>query len=288
VEGYTPAPGSELQVDFRTASPDYFRTMQIPLVAGCFFSGADRIGTQPVAIIDEKFAKRFWPHESPLGKHLWFNPKTPMTISGVVKVVKQYALDDEGKIAVYFPLSQQPYQAMYLVMRTSSDPAGIARPVTDVVRAIEPSAVVTEVQTLQDLLYHSLARRRFAATMLFAFAAFALLLAMIGVYGVLSYLVSQNRQEIGMRIALGATPTHVLGLVVRYGMGVAAIGIGFGLIGAFSLTRLMSSLLFGITPTDPLTFASVLFVLVAVALAATILPAWRATRVDPMIALRQE
>ena len=288
VEGYTPPPGSELQVDSRTASPDYFRTMQIPLVAGRFFSNGDRIGTQPVALIDEKFAKRFWPHESPLGKHLWFNPKTPMTIAGVVKVVKQYALDDEGKIAVYFPQAQVPDQAMYLVVRTSYDPAGMVRPVTDVVHGIEPSAVVTEIQTMQDRLYHSLARRRFAATMLFAFAAFALLLGMIGVYGVLSYLVSQNRQEIGMRIALGATPTHVLALVVRYGMGLSAIGIGFGLVGAFFLTRLMSSLLFGITPTDPLTFGVVLFVLASVAFAATILPAWRATRVDPMIALRQE
>jgi hypothetical protein len=139
VEGYTPPSGSELQVDSRTASPDYFRTMQIPLVAGRFFSAGDRIGTQPVAIIDEKFAKRFWPHESPLGKHLWFDPKTPMTIAGVVKAVKQYTLDDEGKIAVYVPQAQRPDQAMYLVVRTSSDPADIARPVTDVVHAMEPA-----------------------------------------------------------------------------------------------------------------------------------------------------
>jgi predicted permease len=288
VEGYTPPPGQELEVDIRGASSDYFRAMEIPLVSGRFFSDDDRNGTQPVAIIDEKFAQRFWPHDSAVGKRVWFNPKKPIVIAGVVKVVKQYGLDNEGKIAVYFPHSQNTDQQMYLVVRTSSDPAMIARPVVEVIRAIDPNVVVSEIQTMRELLYHSLARQRFATSMLFAFAAFALLLATVGVYGVLAYLVSQNRREIGIRVALGANPGNVVGLIVRYGMGLAAIGILFGLVGAILLTRVMTSLLFGVTPTDPLTFGAVVVILGVVAFGATTLPAWRATRVDPMVALRQE
>ncbi len=288
VEGYNPPPGQELQVDIRSASADYFRAMQIALIKGRFFSELDRSASQKLAIIDEKFAQRFWPNADPVGKHLWFDPKKPFTIAGVVKVVKQYGLDNDGKIAVYFPDTQGGNQQMYLVLRTSSEPASLARPVVSEVHALDPNVVVSEIQTMQELLYRSLARQRFAAVMLFAFAAFALLLATVGVYGVLAYLVSQNRREIGIRIALGANAANVLGLVVRYGMGLAAIGIAVGFLGATLLTRVMAALLFGITPTDPLTFGAVLFILGAAALMATIVPAWRATGVDPMVALREE
>jgi predicted permease len=262
--------------------------MQIALIRGRFFSELDRGASRKVAIIDEKFAQRFWPNSDPLGKHLWFDPKKPFTIAGVVKVVKQYGLDNDGKIAVYFPDTQGGNQQMYLVLRTSSEPASLARPVVSEVHALDPNVVVSEIQTMQELLYRSLARQRFAAVMLFAFAAFALLLATVGVYGVLAYLVSQNRREIGIRIALGANAANVLGLVVRYGMGLAAIGMAAGFLGAMLLTRVMAALLFGITPTDPLTFGTVLFILGAAALVATIAPAWRATGVDPMVALREE
>ncbi len=288
VEGYTPPPGQELQVDIRSASSRYFQTMQIALLKGRFFSDTDGKDTQKIAIIDEKFAQRFWPHDNPVGKHLSFDSKNTFAIAGVVKVVKQYGLDDEGKIAVYFPATQNAYRHMYLVLRTSADPSNLARPVLAEVHALDPTVAVSDVQTMQQLLYHSLARQRFATSMLFAFAAFALLLSTVGVYGVLSYLVSQNRRELGIRIALGANPSNVLALVVRYGMGLAAIGITAGLVGAMLLTRLMTSLLFGIQPTDPLTFGAVLAVLSIAALAATIIPAWRATAVDPMVALRQE
>ena len=288
VQDYNPPPGQELQVDIRTASSDYFRAMQIPLVEGRFFSDSDRIGSQKVAIIDENFSRRFWPHANPIGKQLWFDPKTPFTIAGVVKAVKQYGLDNEGKIAVYFPDVQSGNQQMYLVLRTSGDPAILARPAVDEVHALDPNVVISEIQTMQELLYHSLARQRFATSMLFAFAALALLLSLIGVYGVLAYLVSQNRREIGIRIALGANRAAVLNLVIRYGMTLTAIGITVGLFAAFLLTRLMATLLFGVTSTDPLTYVAVLLILGSTALAATVIAARRATGVDPMVALRQE
>jgi predicted permease len=288
VEGYNPPPGQELQVDIRSASAGYFQTMEIALLKGRFFSDGDRGESQKVAIIDEKFASRFWPHDNPVGKRLWFKPEKPFIIAGVVKVVKQYGLDNEGKIAVYFPDAQSANQQMYLVVRTSTDPASLTRPVASEVHALDPNVVVSEVQTMQELLYHSLARQRFATSMLFAFAAFALLLATVGVYGVLAYLVTQNRREIGIRIAVGANPADVLGLVFRYGMGLTAIGMIIGFLGAMLLTRVMATLLFGITPTDPLTFSVVLLILGTAALAAMIVPAWRATGVDPMVALRQE
>ncbi|HEY6292411.1 MAG TPA: ABC transporter permease [Terriglobia bacterium] len=288
VEGYAPPPGQELQVDLRSASTGYFRAMGIPLLKGRFFSENDTSDSQQVAIIDEKFARRFWPHDDPIGKHLWWDPKKPMTIAGVVGVVKQYGLDNEGKIAVYFPHRQKPWSGMYLVARTSSDPAVLTGAVTREIRAVDPSVVVYDVRTMRDRLYDSLARQRFATTMLGAFAAFALLLAAVGVYGVMSYLVSQGTHDIGVRLALGARPGNILGLVVRQGMSLAAIGIAGGLIGALALTRVMASLLFGVTATDAATFSAVAVILAAVALAATVIPARRATGVDPMVALREE
>lgn len=288
VEGYKPPPGQELQVDMRVASAGYFRTMDIPLLKGRFFSGQDNAGSQPVAIIDGRFAQRFWPRENPIGKHLWFNPKKPLTIVGVAGVVKQYALDDEGKIVVYFSDRQEPSSAMYLVVRASPDAARLAGPIVREIHAVDPDAVVYDVRTMQDRVYGSLARPRFAAAMLGAFAAFALLLAVVGVYGVMSYLVSQSTHDIGVRVALGARPGNIAGLVVRHGMQLAAIGIVVGLLGAIALTRVMASLLFGVTATDTLTFLAVVAILAAAALAATAIPAIRASGVDPMVALREE
>ena len=193
-----------------------------------------------------------------------------------------------GKIAVYFPHLQAPDRGMYLVVRTSSDPAGLAGAIVREIHAVDPNAVVYEVRTMQDRLHDSLARQRFSTLMLGAFAAFALLLAAVGVYGVMSYLVSQSTHDIGVRVALGARPGNILGLVVRQGMELAAIGIVGGLIGALVLTRAMTSLLFGVTATDAVTFSSVALILGVVAFAATVIPARRATNVDPMVALRDE
>jgi len=230
VEGYTPPPGQELQADLRIASADYFCTLGIPLVEGRFFSDHDRSDAQAVVIIDAKFARRFWPHESPVGKHLWFDPKKPMTIAGVVGVVKQYGLDNEGKIAVYFPHQQVASNDMFLVARTSSKPAESVDAITREIHAVDPGVVVYDVRTMQDKLYDSLARQRFSTTMLTAFAAFALLLAAVGIYGVMSYLVSQGAHDIGVRIALGARPGNILGLITRQGMALTGLGIAAGLI----------------------------------------------------------
>ncbi|HLK67502.1 MAG TPA: ABC transporter permease [Bryobacteraceae bacterium] len=288
VEGYQPPPGQELQVDIRIASSDYFRTMEIPLIKGRYFTEHDTADTPTMVIIDERFAQRFWPHDNPVGKHLWFDPKKPFTIAGVVGVVKQYGLDSDEKIATYFPQNQLTSNGMFLVARTSSDPAALSGAITREVHAVDPSVVVYSIRTMQERLYDSLARQRFASTMLGAFAAFAMLLAAVGVYGVMSYLVTQSTHDIGVRVALGANRGNIVGLVVKQGMELAAIGIVVGLALALALTRVMSSLLFGVGATDPVTFGVVGALLAAVAFAATVIPARRATRVDPMIALRDE
>ena len=288
VEGYTPPPGQELQVDIRVAGTDYFRTMEIPLRKGRYFTENDNADKPQTVIIDEKFAQRFWPDSDPIGKHLWFDPKKPMTIVGVVGVVKQYGLETDGKIATYFPQQQQPDQRMFLAVRTSSEAAGLSSAVVSQIHAVDPDVVVYGIRTMQERLHDSLARQRFSSTMLGVFAVFALLLAAVGLYGVMSHLVTQSTHDIGVLVALGARPRNVIGLVVRQGMQLAGVGIAVGLVGAAALTRVMASLLFGVSTTDAVTFAALPALLAAVAFAATIIPAWRTTRVDPVVALREE
>jgi putative ABC transport system permease protein len=241
-----------------------------------------------VVIIDDKFAQRFWPNGDAVGKHLWFNPKEPITIVGVVGTVKQYGLETDGKIATYFPEQQVPSNGMFLVARTSTDAAGLSSAVVQEIHAVDPSVVVYGIQTMQERLYDSLARQRFSSTMLAAFAAFAMLLAAIGLYGVMSYLVTQSTHDIGILMALGARAADVINLVLRQGMELAAMGIMVGLIGAVLLTRVMASMLFQVSATDVGTFIAVPMLLAIVAFAATLIPAWRTTMVDPMTALREE
>jgi predicted permease len=288
VEGYAPPLGQELQADIRIAGTDYFRTMEIPLRKGRFFTEDDTADKPQVVIIDEKFAHRFWPDSDPIGKHLWFDPKKPITIVGVVAVVKQYGLETDGKIATYFPHQQFPDQRMFLAVRTSSEPVALSSAVVGEIHAVDPDVVVYGMRTMQDRLHDSLARQRFSSTMLGAFAVFALLLAAIGLYGVLSHLVTQSTHDIGVLVTLGARPGNIIGLVVRQGMELAGLGIAAGFVAAAALTRVMASLLFNVSTTDALTFAAVPALLAAVAFAATVIPAWRATRVDPMVALREE
>ncbi|HEX4810649.1 MAG TPA: ABC transporter permease, partial [Bryobacteraceae bacterium] len=288
VEGFQPKPGQELQVDLRVASTDYFRAMQIPLKRGRFFSNHDTLGSQLVVLVDEKFAQRFWPHENPIGKHVWFAPKKPMTIAGVVGAVKQYGLETEGRIVVYFPQEQNPTNAAYLAAKTTSDPSGLAGAIVREVHAVDRDVPVYDIQTMQRRLSDSLARQRFSTTMLGAFALFALVLAAVGVYGVISYLVTQGAHDIGIRMALGAEPGNIGQLVVGQGMRLALIGIGAGVVGALGLTRVMASLLFGVSPTDISTFAGMSLMLAIIAVLATLIPAQRSMRIDPMVALRQE
>jgi predicted permease len=262
--------------------------MQIPLVAGRFFDDRDTLDKPRVALIEENFAKRFWPNGDAVGKHLWFDPKKPITIVGVVGVVKQYSLDVDGKIAVYFAEQQGPGGGMFLVARTSSDQAGLASAIASEIHAVDPNTVVYDVRTMEERLYNSLARQRFSSIMLGAFAAFALLLAAVGLYGVLSYLVSQSTREIGILVAMGAQPANILRLVIHQSTQLVVIGIVAGLVGAAALTRVVSSLLYNTNSYDPATFLGVPSLLAMVALAATVIPAWRATTVDPMVALREE
>jgi predicted permease len=288
VEGYAPPPGQELQVDIRGASADYFRTMEISLRNGRFFTEDDTADKPQVVIIDEKFAQRFWPGSDPIGKHLWFDPKKPFTIVGVVGVVRQYGLETDGKIATYFSQQQQPSNGMFLAVRTSSEEAGLSSAVVSEIHTVDPNVVVYGIRTMQERLHDSLARQRFSSTMLGAFSVFALLLSAVGLYGVMSHLVTQSTHDIGVLVTLGAQPGNIIGLVVRQGMELAGIGIVVGLVGAAALTRVMTSLLFGVSTTDAFTFGTVPALLAVVAFAATVIPAWRATRVDPMVALREE
>jgi predicted permease len=288
VEGYAPPPGQELQVDLRTASADYFRAMQIPLRKGRFFSEHDTPDMPQAVIIDEKFAQRFWPNDDPIGKHLWFDPQKQFTIVGVVGVVKQDGLETDGKIVTYFSHAQHPSNGMFLVARTSSDATPLSAAIIGEIHAVDPTVVIYDVRTMQDRLYDSLARQRFSSIMLSAFALFALLLAAVGLYGVMSYLVTQSTRDIGVRVALGARPGDIVGMVVRQGLQLSAVGIVAGLAGAAALTRVMASLLFGVSATDVVTFSAVPLLLAMVAFAATAIPALRATRVDPIVALREE
>jgi putative ABC transport system permease protein len=262
--------------------------MQIPLVAGRFFSGMDNLESPQVAIIDQKFAQRFWPRGDAVGKHLWFDPKKPIIIVGVVGVVKQYGLDTDGKIAAYFPMQQGPDRGTFLVARSSSDDPGLANNITREIHAVDSTVVIYDIRAMQDRLHDSLARQRFSSTMLGAFAAFALLLAAVGLYGVMSYLVTQSTHDIGILVALGARRENIVALVVGQGMRLTLIGIFAGLIGAAALTRVIASLLFGVSATDAVTFLAVPALLAVVAFAATVIPAWRASSVDPMVALREE
>jgi predicted permease len=289
VEGFTPTPGQELQVDLRNASADYFSSMRIPLVAGRFFDEHDNVDAPNVMLVDERFAKRFWPNgEAAVGKHLWFDPKKPWTIVGVVGAVKQYGLETDGKIAAYFAQQQFPSSGVALTVRTAGDPAAVSSAVAQEIHAVDPTAVVFNVRTMDELVHDSLARARLASTMLGAFAGFAVLLAAVGLYGVTSYLVTQSTRDIGVMVALGARSADIIGLVMRQGMELAGIGIVAGVVGAVALTRVMASLLFGISATDAVTFILVPVMLAAVAFAATVIPAWRTTRVDPVVALRDE
>ena len=286
VEGWVPQPGQELQVDQRAVTPDYFRTMEIPVRQGRVFSTFDTLpNAERVVIIDDKFAQRFWPGQSAIGKHLWNDPKQPMTIVGVVGTVKQYGLDVDGRIVVY-----RPSRGLlgYQVARASGDPAALSAALVRAIHEIDPTIPVYDIRTMTDRMSDSLARQRFSTLMLGAFAVFALVLAIVGVYGVMSHLVSQGTHDIGVRMALGAQRSRIVGMILKQGAELTVAGVIAGLIGAAALTRVMGTLLFGVGTHDLLTFSIVPLVLGSIALLAVYIPALRATRVDPVVALREE
>jgi putative ABC transport system permease protein len=293
IEGYDASSGqSMIQSDLRAASVGYFEAMKIPLVRGRFFAEQDTKESEKVVIVDANMASKYWPNADPIGKRLKFggpDSNNPwMTVVGVVGNVKHYALDIDSRVALYTPHMQGGAGSLSVVARTAADPVSLAAAVTREARAIDPNLPIYDVKTMEQWLSESLARRRFAMLMLGLFATVAMLLAAVGVYGVMSYTVAQRTREIGVRVALGAQTLDVLRLVVRQGMSLAGIGVVIGLVVALGATRLMTGLLFGVRATDPVTFVAIPLLLAIVALSACLLPARRATKVDPMTALRSE
>jgi predicted permease len=290
-----------MEIDQRAATADYFQAMEIPLVRGRLLSDGDDASAPLVAVVDANLALRFWPHRDAIGQRVAIdtlpNVKPPAprwrTIVGVVGHVKHYGLDVEGREQIYFPHRQPLYgvfapRDMTLAVRTSLDPASVTGAIREEVFTIDKSLPLYNIATMDQLVSNSIAQPRLNLSLIVAFAVLALALAAVGVYGVMAYAVTQRTQEFGIRMALGASPSDVLKQVFLEGGRLAALGLALGLIAALALTRLMASLLFGVKPNDPVTLGVAAALLAFVALIACYIPARRATRVDPLVALRYE
>jgi predicted permease len=293
VEGRVPPTGENfINADVRVVNGHYFEAMQIPLREGRFFKESDTETSPAVAIVDEYMAKELWPNQSPLGKRLHNGGITEkdawITVVGVVGRVKQYTLDSDSRIAIYYPQTQFVTRAMNIVVRTNGDPAALYSAARKEIQNVDSDLPIFHPVTMDQRVQESLARRRFSMLLLGLFAGLAVALAMIGIYGVVSYVVNQGTREIGIRMALGATPRSILHLVIGRGLALAIPGVIIGLLGSLVFTRMMRGLLFGVSPMDPLTFVAIPVVLVLVALLASYIPAQRATRVDPTVSLHSE
>ncbi len=270
-------------------SQDYFRAMRIPLSKGRFFDSHDTKGTPDVVVVDEQFAQRFWSGQDPLGKRIRQGDDGPWrTVIGVVNDAKEYQAAGEPPITAYYPLEQIPVPQRFMVIRTTGDPLALTGPVIAALHSVDAELPAFDVATLEQRLHDSLARRRFATFLLGIFAAVAVTLAAIGVYGVITYWTNQRNQEIGIRMAMGAEPAAIRRMVVQQALAPVGIGLGVGLMAALALTRLVNSLLFGVSATDLVTFVTLPLVMGGVALLASYVPARRASQVDPLVALRQE
>ena len=294
IEHQATQPGHGPMADRYIMTPGYLQALGIRIERGRELTEQDVASAPLVTLVSENFAARFWPDQDPLGKRikLPWNPGREdepwRTVVGVVRDVKHYGPDKPGAVALYLPHAQYPVSFMTLVARTSGDPTGMLGTVRKTVQGLDPDQVPTNAAIMEDVLVSSIQTRRFPMFLLGGFATLALVLAAVGIYGVMSYVVAQRTHEIGIRMALGARTGDVLRLIVGNALWLVALGILLGGVGAFGLTRLMKSLLFGVVPTDVATFLVVCLSLVAVALVACYLPARRATKIDPLIALRNE
>jgi len=285
-------PGKSPTADYATVSPGYFRTMGIPLLRGRFFSDQDSPSSPKVAVISEALARRYFPNQDPLGRQMTFgfppNSNVSREVVGIVGDVRDAALSRKPGPMMYVPFAQAPLYGGEVVVRSPLSASSIAAGIREAVRSIDKDLPVTDVETLNHALGKSISQERFRTFLLSSFSAIALVLAAVGIFGVISYSASQRTHEIGIRMALGAERRDVLRLILGEGAKLALFGLGIGGVAAFLLARLMSSLLYSISATDPITFASVTIILFTVALVACYLPARRAMRVDPMVALRRE
>ncbi len=294
IEGYVPRDKADMpDAQDRQVTPGWFAAMGIPLAQGRLIQPSDDEKAPRVLVVNESFAKRFFPNGDAIGKRVRLGKLTTdfpwATIVGIVGDVRNFALDEPPLPTMYWPVSQvRQTPSLAIVVRTQGDPTTLTSSVRDAIAEIDPAQPIYGMQTLEQLVAKSLGQRRFTLTLMLLFGVIALVLSAIGIYGVMAFAVTQRTQEIGIRMALGARATDVLKMVVGSGMFLAAIGVAVGLIGAFGLTRLMSSLLFGVSPTDLVTFGLVTAGLLLVALLACYIPARRATKVDPLVALRYE
>jgi putative ABC transport system permease protein len=296
-EGHPPAaPGQEPTAAYKVVTPGYLEAMGTRLVAGRGFTHRDDENAPRVAIVSETVAHRYWPHSSPLGSHIVVQARVysgersaarPVEIVGVAKDVRNQDLW-RPEAAIYVPFAQEPSPAAFLVARTAVPPMSVVQAIRDAVRSLDKEQPVNDVRTLDEIISRTYGAIRFPMALIWIFSALALILSAVGIFGVMSYTVSRRTQEIAIRIALGASRGEVLGLVLREGMGVTAIGVAAGLAGALALSRVMAGYVYGVTSTDPATFVAASLLLTCVALLASYLPAVRASRVDPIRALRCE
>jgi putative ABC transport system permease protein len=294
VDGRPPAaPGETQALDIRVATPGYLTTVGIPLRRGRLFTSADRQGSQPVALLNEAAVREHFPNEDPIGKRIvmgWERDDSTIvtgTVVGIVGDVKQASLDVPTVSEIWFPHAQLQMTDMAVVVKTQGDPGALGAAVRRTVQGLDADLPVSDYRTMESVVARSVAQPRLYATLLTVFAALALLLAALGVFGVMTYSVAQRTREIGIRMALGAAGGDVVGMIVRGGLALAGAGVVIGLATAFA-TRVLRGLLFGVSATDPATFAAVAVLLFGVALVASWIPARAATRIDPNVALRAE
>jgi predicted permease len=292
IEGYRPAAGEDMEVHTASVGPGYFRTMGVALARGRDFDAGDGPGAPLVAVVNEAFARRYWPGQDPIGKAIRMGSRNaaaePFAVVGLARDGKYVTLGEEPRPFFYLPFLQRYEAEAVLHVRTQGDPRALVAVLRREVQALDPGVPIYDVKTMTDHLGVALLPARLAAGLLGVFGGLAIVLAALGLYGLVAYSVSQRTRELGIRVALGARARDLLSMVMGLGLGLAAIGVGVGLPLAFAGTRLAGSLLYGISPTDPPTFAGIALLLVAIALLASYVPARRATRVDPIVALRYE